>query len=270
MDGKKRIARIRNEQKWQRLAGLFGGKLPKPKPKPKKKSVMAVGINDDLPCKLRGLSIFTSRKLREVNDTSVRTPYGFIYRLTKRGYKILGRGAYSTVLAKDGSDRVIKVTRSMDNWIDYCLWAAKAGYAGNFAPKVYSWKSYKDNGDMWREDRRWSVAVVERMHETLNADSEASKDFQVLGALQYHVKNILAQVYMDDMVPGSAKFFVDLHTKFYASDICGKNMMVRKDGTFCVTDPVCGTSQIEKKRYRSGDFTPTLRNYFESYYRYRS
>ena len=51
--------------------------------------------------------------------------YAFIHFLQKRGYKNLGSGAFSTVLGKEGSDRVLKVTRSNDNWIDYIQWAAK-------------------------------------------------------------------------------------------------------------------------------------------------
>src|SRR5258705_4232165 len=74
-------------------------------------------------------------------------PFNFIERLEKRGYKVLGRGAYSTVLGKEGSNRVIKVSRSLDDWIDYIQWGAANGYAGNFVPRVYSWKRHFKNGD---------------------------------------------------------------------------------------------------------------------------
>src|SRR5688572_8016831 len=80
-------------------------------------------------------------------------------RLLKRGYERLGAGCFSTVYAKPGSDRVLKVTSVPDNWIDYIMWASENGWAGKYAPRVYSYKRYPVPTD--REF--FSVAVVERM-----------------------------------------------------------------------------------------------------------
>jgi len=130
--------------------------------------------------------------------------------LEKRGYTVLGRGAYSTVLGKEGSDRVIKVSRSLDDWIDYVQWGAANGYAGNFVPRVYSWKRHCRPGTLeFGGDERskdWSVAVVERMADTC---SDHKHDMALLYNLYYPAcsGNIMAKLYMEDLCPGSYMFF---------------------------------------------------------------
>lgn len=194
-------------------------------------------------------------------------PFNYINRLQGKGFAKLGSGAYSTVMGKPGSNRVIKVSRSLDNWIEYIEWAAKHGYAGGLAPRVYSWKKHGEG------DNAWSVAVVERMKETLH---DEKKDFQLMNYLPHVAMrgNLLAQVYMEDMCPGSVAFFEGLRKHNYDSDIGRNNMMVREDGSFCVTDPTCGrlTRLASVKRLRSGELSPTsFMNWnYESSYRYRS
>lgn len=201
-------------------------------------------------------------------------PFNFIDRLEKRGYKRLGAGAYSTVLGKDGSDRVIKVSRSLDNWIDYVQWGAKEGYAGSFVPRVYSWKKFERPPTAefggYERSNDWSVAVVERMEATC---TDHKHDMALLLNLYYPAQcgNTMAAVYMDDLAPGSYQFFQALNANHFNSDMGGKNVMLRKDGSFCVTDPCCGNIKTDKKRFRTGDLSPSaLRNIFESCYRHRS
>lgn len=189
--------------------------------------------------------------------------------LEKRGFKLLGRGSYSRVYAKDGSEKVIKVTAgAQDDWIDYIQWAAKKGYCGTFAPRVYSWKKLYG-----RDGTVYSVSVVERMHCTLSEDKAG--DIRLVESLMYPAigkKNLMAQVYMDDLIPGSVAFLSDLTSSFSSNDIYGKNMMLRKDGSFCVTDPVCGQSTTTINRLRSRDFTSlglSLRIYNASSLRFR-
>lgn len=62
----------------------------------------------------------------------------YLDKLTKRGFVVLGRGMWSQVLGKPGSDRVIKLCRSVDGWPEYVIWATENGFAGQQAPKVYS------------------------------------------------------------------------------------------------------------------------------------
>src|SRR5882724_9540774 len=187
-------------------------------------------------------------------------PFNFIDKLEKRGYKVLGRGAYSTVLGKEGSNKVIKVSRSLDDWIDYVQWGAANGYAGNFVPRVYSWKRHTRPGekdDFYGRTADWSVAVVERMADTC---SDHKHDMSLLYSLYYPANsgNTMAAVYMEDLCPGSYKFFKELDKNHFASDIGGKNMMIRADGSFCVTGPVRGRIKTDKKRFRTGDFYPSV------------
>jgi hypothetical protein len=77
-------------------------------------------------------------------------------KLRARGYQLLGKGLYSNVFAAPKSDKVIKVA-DMDEWPRYILWATKNGYAGNFAPKVYSLKFHDG----------YYVATMERLVATI-------------------------------------------------------------------------------------------------------
>lgn len=183
--------------------------------------------------------------------------------LQNRGWKLLGHGAYSYVYGKDGCDKVIKVTDGQgDNWIDYIHWAAKNGYCGTFAPRVYSWK---------RLDK-FSVAIVERLEKTVRHAED--HDFALMEHLLWPAMrgHTMAQLYIDDLAPGAAKFFEELKKELDPGDLYGNNMMIRKDGSFCVTDPVCGRSKLKIRRLRTGDLSPVpthTRGSFESCYRYR-
>jgi hypothetical protein len=195
-----------------------------------------------------------------VPKTSVfKCPFNFIAKLENRGYEVLGRGAYSTVLGKKGHDRVIKVSRSLDDWIDYVQWGAKNGYAGNFVPRVYSWKRHcrPATAEFCGErNNDWSVAVVERMKTTCHDEKH---DMSLLLNLYYPANSgsTMAALYMEDLCPGSYKFFHELVKNNFSSDIGRGNVMVRADGSFCVTDPTCGSIKTEKKRFRSGDLSPS-------------
>lgn len=193
----------------------------------------------------------------------------FIVKLQSKGFKILGNGHYSTVLAKEGSDRVIKVTRMDDGWIDYVKWGAENGYAGKFSPMVYSWKKFPAG---------FSVAVMERMDFDLDRDKAEGSDYQLLFDLIYRSKkSMLAKVYMDDICPGIVPFIDKLKRTLRASDIRGANTMVRKDGSICFTDPVADPERkptVTTTRLKGKDFTSPLykllEGIIESCYRYRS
>ena len=195
-------------------------------------------------------------------------PHTFERALEKRGFKRLGSGCFSSVYAKDGSDKVLKVTRRIDNWIDYIHWASEKGYAGRFAPKVYSYKKFKaKDGEMF------SVAVVERCN-PIN-DCSAKDDGYVINALLWPCMrgNTMAQLYLDDMQQGLPKFLVDFHEKFGQdhTDIGGNNHLFRKDGTWVLTDPLCGRSKMTVNRLRSKDFTslaPAIKEFYETDYSY--
>jgi hypothetical protein len=261
MDGKKRIARLRNEQKWKAMGfavpmkksdriraivAKFKPQAPKPFP--------PVWMMDVI-----GQMIPVHQEPE--NPHPLKNPRRFIERLQKRGFVVLGSGCYSTVLAKPGSERVIKVNRNTDNWIDYVSWAAKAGYAGGFAPKVYSWKRHEG----------WAVAIVERMTESYNYSYK--QDQALIMALTGPAKqgSVMAKLYMEDIAPGSVEFFEQLRMRRFDGDIGGGNVMFRKDGSICITDPCAGHIETTAKRFRTGDFSPVhLEVFIASSHRYRS
>lgn len=174
--------------------------------------------------------------------------------LEKKGFKRLGSGAFSVVYAHPSSDRVIKVTRTLDNWIDYAMWAAKEGYAGTFAPKVYSFKKFT-------KDRDFLVSVVERMDKTISWVGEEKDTAMVGNLLKLYAKydNTLAGCFLDEIAPGFASFTQRLTQEFGTLDIHDGNIMVRKDGTVCFTDPVSdfqsGGQAIKYNRLKAKDFT---------------
>lgn len=177
--------------------------------------------------------------------------WSFGAKLVSRGYKKLGNGCFSTVYAKS-DDKVIKVTTVLDPWIEYCVWAAEKGYAGKFAPKVYSYKKFKG-----KDGNEFAVSVVERMEKGFY-NVEAKEDAYCISALMWPAcrGNKMAQLYLDDLSPGLPKFLLDFHEKFGKehTDIGGNNMMLRKDGSFCLTDPLAGRPSADYKRLRSKDF----------------
>lgn len=285
MDGKKRIARLRNAEKWKKLG--FGGFLRQ------WKEERVASIKKDMEAVLVPLvAIPQPKKKRNKNaprtDGKVwdfwhyqwvdppkpgcfGTAQAMIDALVKKGYKQLGSGHYSTVLGHPKSpDKVIKVTRQQDNWIDYVKWAAENGYAGTFGPKVYSWKKFPAG---------WSWAVVERMSHCVGesyydddycgcSDSSCcpretrgkSDDYEIIFTLLNSASrgNLMAQVYVDDLCPGAFEYVSKLKKAMRAGDIRAANTMVRKDGTLCFTDPCAGSSTIKTTRFKERDFVPSV------------
>lgn len=179
---------------------------------------------------------------------------GFIEALTKRGWEILGRGHFSTVVAKKDSNKVLKVGKNLidqDGWIDYALWAARKGYAGTFAPKVYSFKRIKG----YKED--FTLSVVERLDRTIYGAHNAEQTV-IPNVIDYfmHRDNPLAGRMLELASPGMTKFIQDLKSEFKGHfDLHSGNYMLRKDGSFVFSDPISGKKPKTGKRLRLTDFT---------------
>lgn len=176
----------------------------------------------------------------------------FKHFLQKKGYVILGTGAHATVLRKGDSDKVIKVLHQPDNWIDYCHWAAEKGYAGRFAPIVYSYKHIKG------KKADFAIASMEFIDFTVGHVDRASDPYLTnkLLSLYGDSKNTMAGLFLDEMQPGLANFTKDLYTTFRGSlDMHGGNTMVRKNGSLCVTDPIYGRGELSNKRLKARDFS---------------
>lgn len=198
---------------------------------------------------------------------------GFIEGLKKHGFEVLGSGAFSTVLAKPGKDRVVKVIRRPDGWVNYVKWAAEAGEAGRFAPKVFSYKKIKGR------QSNFAVAVMERLSYTLEKVPDEA-DLKILPDLLGRVdRNPFAHKMVDMIAPGLGDFAIKMGKEWNIPvshfDFHSGNMMVRENGQFVIVDPV-SRGEDKYNRLRAGDFPAvalliiTLRTLVESSYRHRS
>lgn len=210
---------------------------------------------------------------RKFNQGPFYSAHGFIKALEKRGFKILGEGAFSTVLGKDGQDRVIKVIRRPDGWINYIHWAAQIGEAGHFAPKVFSYKKIKGK----RKD--FSVAVMERLSYTLEDAPQDHEKKLLPGLIWRAADNAMARKFTEVLAPGLMDFLAKMASQYEIPirnfDLHPGNLMLRADGTFVIVDPVSRSRGEEIVRLRAGVFTPAvalslLREFIESSNRYRS
>lgn len=180
---------------------------------------------------------------------------GFIIALKKRGFIELGSGAFATVLGKEGSDRVIKVIRRPDGWINYVHWAAEVGEAGKFAPRVFSYKKIKGR------KKDFSVAVMERLSYTLEHTPEEHA-LKILPQMLWRADtNPMAAKFTEMLAPGLVGFLGKMakHWEIPVQnfDLHDGNLMVRPDGTFVVVDPVSRGEDLYN-RLRAGDFTPAV------------
>jgi len=193
---------------------------------------------------------------------------GFIKGLEKRGFKIIGRGEFATVLAKDGSKRVIKVIRRPDGWINYIHWAAQAGEAGHFAPKVFSYKKIKGR------KKDFAVAVVKRLKYTLE-DAPEEHALKIIPSLIWRAENPMARQFIETLAPGLMDYLAKMAAQWKIPirnfDFHDGNLMLRSDGSFVIVDPV-SRGEDKYNRLRVGDLVPQpliIRNVIARSYRHR-
>lgn len=196
-----------------------------------------------------GQKRFEFRKFIQ-NKSPFHDGQAFIDALKKRGFEQLGNGAFSTVLGKPGKDRVIKVTRRPDGWIDYAKWGATTG--SSFVPKVFSYK--KISG----KKKDFEVAIMERLEYTFYKAPE-DHALRILPDLLWKSENNpMAARFAETLAPGVTNYMKGIYDKFGRDglDLHNGNYMIRKDGSFVVTDPICDGPKTEYKRLRAGDFSP--------------
>lgn len=196
-------------------------------------------------------------KVSPFKDPSV---YG--ERLKKRGYTLIGRGYYSAVYGKEGSDRVIKVGRDPegDGWLDYIDWATQKGYLGKWAPQVYSYKYHR--GDYAYRTGKYEgsfyVAVVERLDKTVSRLDKRSPEKALPMVFEY-AENPLVNEVMDRLSPGLGSFSKDFMTTFSKNagvDVHGENIMLRKNGEIVINDPLSSKRRMYVSRRKAKDFVP--------------
>lgn len=150
--------------------------------------------------------------------------------LVKRGFECLGKGVYSYVYAKPGSDRCIKVATIYDAWPAYVLWAMKKRYSGTFAPKVYSLKYH--NG--------FYVAVMERLVCTLHDVTQDSPSGIYRNPVYFnHARDLtrLGEHKYPEKAEKWIKFAKQADAENLLNDLHQGNFMIRKDGQLVLTDP---------------------------------
>lgn len=201
------------------------------------------------------VDLVVQRKRLNANDNEPKgtfnSAHNFYEALKKKGFEYLGSGAYSRVVAKKDSDRVIKICTYAqgDGWVDYVLWANQKGYGGTFAPKIYSYKWIKT------EKGGFGVAVMERMKHTVSREDRKSSAKLIPNLFEYSLyDNDNAKAVADLLAPGMGAFIDDFRNKFGGDgnfDLHNGNFMVREDGSFCVSDPLAGTSStVYNTRFR--------------------
>lgn len=179
-------------------------------------------------------------------------------KLEKRGFNILGRGAYSAFYAKGGERRGIKVNRMRDDWPSYALWGAKHGYAGNLSPRVFSLRVDEAGG---------YTAVVERLAMTVcyakyNDPNVPEAALKVAHDLEKAMRRWSGGMYTyatpeeyEAYAPNAAEFVRDYEAAFPGfCDAHANNIMFRDDWTLCVVDPICdGGCSTTSTRMRNRD-----------------
>lgn len=269
MDWWRRRVRVRRIQQMQeaqaKKKGMVAKLAVKPPPEPAMKVMERVQARRELKRKVRFKRpqsgpkfLFQDIRARFVPKIDPNAPppkvfdngRTFIARLEAKGWKALGSGAFSTVLAKGESTRVLKVTRRPDGWINYIKWANDNGYAGTFAPKVFSYKYIQG-----KEGNNFSIASMERLPSTLG-HLKYTHDAHVVESLLHPAANDnqLAGTLLDLAVPGLREFNQKLRDTFGHLDLHGGNFMVRDSGELVFTDPVSSVDDAvltERLRFAS-------------------
>lgn len=156
------------------------------------------------------------------------------------GFELLGKGLYSRVYAiPNHPDKVIKVA-DRDGWLEYIRWATERGYAGKFAPKVFSLKFHNQDG--------FYVAIMERLVDTVGQmrnSSTISDLFHTITDWKWRKKET------DEKHPDLHAFMRELDQKQMINDLHDGNAMVRSDGQIVITDPLT-IGSTDKYRIKSG------------------
>lgn len=171
----------------------------------------------------------------------------FSARLERRGFHQLGRGEYSRVFHKPGSNRVIKVCKGLDGWSDYVLWAAEHGYAGNHAPLVHSLHIMPD-----QTGKLFCVAVMERLECVVCALPMNSPPYQLKAKISSNAMSFTAEP--PDEWRGFAAAFKQRFPQGggRCHDMHDGNWMLRTDGSLVLIDPIVDNGACSPpSRYRS-------------------
>lgn len=199
--------------------------------------------------------------------------------LERRGFEPIGSGCFSTVWARPDSDKVVKVSRRMDGWPEYILWAARHGFMGGLAPRVYSFRLVQ-HGRSADPEYMTYVALCERLVHTqsairpTNGWREEPRPHSYTQALRFQAADWFHQQLgcwgdgSEPPEPFQAILGPDVQRFIHewknsrprnGTDIHGENFMYRADGTLVLNDPfvggIEGSTASTMRRVRSHNFT---------------
>lgn len=193
-------------------------------------------------------------KLPPGKTSTFNSSYEFVEALQKKGWERIGGGAYSYVMGKPGSDKVMKISKSQwdGGWMEYIKWATENGFAGTFAPKVYSWKKIKG------KECDFSICSMERLDKVFSEYDHKGEVYAAynLFSLQVQKGNETAGLLSDLLYPGLGTFNAKFKKRFERSglDIHRGNFMTRKDGGFVCIDPISSGGSYPTNRFRLADY----------------
>lgn len=158
----------------------------------------------------------------------------YMRRLRKRGFKEIGRGAYSTVFSRPGWDKVLKVCRHVDYWPAYAKWCQQT--KSPHAIRVYSIRHHDD----------FYVAIMEKVTPATKVRNLNSMANYIRSC--HHTAPSLVATSLDNAgVAGQTRFVAKKYPKLPAflrlvrrigDDLHPGNWGVREDGTPVIFDPV--------------------------------
>lgn len=150
------------------------------------------------------------------------------------GCKYLGSGSTATVFEIPWApDKVIKCGRRDDGWLGYCTWAEREGYAGTFAPKLFSYKQDKEGS---------YVALMERLQESYK-HNQPGKEKELDNIILTAGRLFAPQFYNRKPVPTEYTPFIErlyrlVKTNGGFEDVSRSNIMWRASNNMLVfTDP---------------------------------
>ena len=201
-------------------------------------------------------SIFDERTLK---NTQWKSPNQTIRWLRKNGFKQIGRGWFAVVFAKAGHNRVVKISTAQDD-----CWIAFAQYAQTktnnpHLPKIPWIKRYQ--GDRHGIAQEFFITIIERL-DPLNdqtipriTDKGVLFGIMLFANLDFSTVDSIEDAYNNQ--PGlSMANDPEIITKYRnhpfiktvqeinrlpgdcTSDLHSGNLMIRKDGTVVITDPL--------------------------------
>lgn len=162
-------------------------------------------------------------------------------------HEFLGSGIHSQVYKSKTMGYATKVCQNIDQWPEYVIWATGEGFAGNLAPEVYA----------IREISFGYVATMELFERTISVTYDLP--WNLSGLFDKYVYGWGLPLSIDELclldryLPGYERFVASYRARFGNNwDIGGRNIMVRANGTLCITDPIGGCRGSSPARWHSG------------------